>query len=276
MCYFISIDILLNSHVITTLMDYSVMNIKINDNSIKVDSDITIKKLLSVNLLRMEKFDCSIKVNNNNISLKNYNNNLYEGDNVTLKIEKRKSINLGLLRGAVSVFQKAINRIKNFNFAFVKILIYKWSSPYFSLKTNSKKGVFFAPNKTTLGRFQSILSSEPDTIEWIDSFHKTDVLLDIGANVGTFTIYAGQLGNKVISVEPLWSNYSVLCENITINNLTENIFPLNLALNDKNNIEKLFISSSEAGSSHNTVDKSVVQSVMVDSNKFLNIMGGGN
>jgi FkbM family methyltransferase len=248
------------------------MKIKINNNSVTLDKDTTIEKLLSKGILRMEKFDCLVKVNNKKVSFKNYSNKLYDEDDVSIKIKKRKDINLGLVKRIISFFQRVVKIVRRYNLAIAKVSFYEAIKPCFPLKILGG-GSFYAPNKTTLGRFQSMPTNEPDTIEWIDGFNKTDVLLDIGANVGTFTIYAGHLGNKVISVEPLWSNYATLCENIILNNLTENITPLNLALSDRNGIEELVISSTESGASHNSIDVDVIQSQFIKDNPFLNVMG---
>ena len=248
------------------------MKIKINNNSVTLSKDTTIEKLLSKGILKMEKFDCLVKVNNKKVSFRNYGNKLYDEDDVSIKIEKIKDINLGFVKTIISFFQRAVKRFKNYNLAIAKVSFYEAIKPCFPLKVCGG-GSFYAPNKVTLRRFQSILSNEPDTIEWIDSFNKTDVLLDIGANVGTFTIYAGHLGNKVISVEPLWGNYATLCENIILNNQTENITPLNLALGDRNGIEELVISSTESGASHNSIDADVVQSQFIKDNPSLNVMG---
>ena len=61
-----------------------------------------------------------------------------------------------------------------------------------------------------------------------------DVVLDLGANVGDFTIVASKkAGEKgiVVAVEPNPYYYSLLLENIRINKL-QNVIPLNLAITD--------------------------------------------
>lgn len=58
-----------------------------------------------------------------------------------------------------------------------------------------------------------------------------EVVLDIGAHIGKYTIAAaksvGQEG-RVIALEPDKKNYATLCKNVVLNNV-ENIFALNLA-----------------------------------------------
>jgi len=56
----------------------------------------------------------------------------------------------------------------------------------------------------------------------------TGVVLDIGANIGTFSIQAAALGaKKVIAVEPERENYIMLCENVKHNNFEDIIISVN-------------------------------------------------
>ena len=67
--------------------------------------------------------------------------------------------------------------------------------------------------------------SEPETFEWIRGhLNENEVLWDIGANVGVFSLYAA-LGhkNKVLSIEPSAESYSTLNANIRLNDLEEYI-----------------------------------------------------
>lgn len=63
-----------------------------------------------------------------------------------------------------------------------------------------------------------------------------DVIIDIGANIGCFTVLASSLvGNsgRVISIEPDPETYKQLLFNIELNNLS-NVTPLNLAITSEN------------------------------------------
>ena len=63
--------------------------------------------------------------------------------------------------------------------------------------------VFATPNQMTKWRADSIYEKEPCTLEWIDSFAADDVLFDIGANVGMYTIWAAATrGCRVFAFEP--------------------------------------------------------------------------
>ena len=57
-----------------------------------------------------------------------------------------------------------------------------------------------------------------------------DVLWDVGANIGGYSLIAAALGAKVVAVEPAASNASALAENAALNSLTQSVIPLQIAL----------------------------------------------
>lgn len=59
-----------------------------------------------------------------------------------------------------------------------------------------------------------------------------DVIADVGANIGLTSILFSRLGCNVVSFEPSPSTYSILCENIQRNHLS-NVVPVNVGLGDK-------------------------------------------
>jgi FkbM family methyltransferase len=63
-------------------------------------------------------------------------------------------------------------------------------------------------------------AKEPDTIQWLENNLKEgDVFYDIGANVGAYGFVAASLIKEgvVVSVEPSFSTYKTLCNNIILN-----------------------------------------------------------
>jgi FkbM family methyltransferase len=96
-----------------------------------------------------------------------------------------------------------------------------------------------------------LFSKEPETIDWINTFSKDDILFDIGANVGVYSIYAGANDIKVFSFEPESKNYSLLNTNIFLNNLSEKVTALNIALNDSDLLDNLYLPNFEVGSALN-------------------------
>ena len=47
-------------------------------------------------------------------------------------------------------------------------------------------------------RASTFESKEPETLAWIDGFKKNDSLLDIGANIGMYSLYAAKKGVKYL------------------------------------------------------------------------------
>ena len=74
--------------------------------------------------------------------------------------------------------------------------------------------------------------------------NKNDVVFDIGANIGSFTLLAAQkLQNtgKIYAIEPDDDNFEILCENIKINNLT-NVVPIKKGLWSKKETKVFYLS----------------------------------
>ena len=58
---------------------------------------------------------------------------------------------------------------------------------------------------------------EPWTVAMIERMEPGDVLYDIGANVGAYTLVAAALHHRVVAIEPGYANYARLCQNLTMN-----------------------------------------------------------
>jgi FkbM family methyltransferase len=108
---------------------------------------------------------------------------------------------------------------------------------------------FLTPTPLLLGRSRTALSKEPDTVRWIDQFQADDVLWDIGANVGVFTLYAAIVRRaRVLAFEPSADNYMVLCRNVEINALDDRVIPYCVALSANTGLGVLNSQSRAMGS----------------------------
>lgn len=95
---------------------------------------------------------------------------------------------------------------------------------------------------------ERFFTDEPETLAWIDGFADGDVLLDVGANIGTYTLYAAMNpALTVISVEPNGINFGVLTEHLAMNGLGERVLPFCIALGNEHGVAKLHMSQTEAG-----------------------------
>jgi len=116
--------------------------------------------------------------------------------------------------------------------------------------------VYFIPNQNCLWRANTLQDKEPDTLNWIENFNKKDIMIDIGANVGMYSLWAAvKHGIKVYAFEPESQNYAVLCKNIMINNAADKVIGYCLAISDESTgneniyFDKLNLSSFAAGDS---------------------------
>jgi hypothetical protein len=65
---------------------------------------------------------------------------------------------------------------------------------------------------------RELAEREPETIAWIDDFLMPSRFWDIGANVGTYVLYAAlRPGVAVLAFEPAAASYAALCRNIEAN-----------------------------------------------------------
>lgn len=109
---------------------------------------------------------------------------------------------------------------------------------------------FNTPNKMTAWRVQSLFEKEPDTIRWIESMDEGATLLDVGANVGMYSVLAAVTRRvRVHAFEPESQNYALLNANIAANNLSEQVVAYPLALSDVAKLDRLYLSDFSAGGS---------------------------
>lgn len=103
-----------------------------------------------------------------------------------------------------------------------------------------------------LFRCETYEAKEPETLDWIDQVKDEEVLFDIGANIGLYTLYAAKCRNcRVIAFEPESQNFSRLVSNIYLNKL-ENVTPYCLAVSNKTSLDVLYVTGMIAGDSqHN-------------------------
>jgi FkbM family methyltransferase len=82
----------------------------------------------------------------------------------------------------------------------------------------------------------SSCEKEPWTVRWIEDYLKPgEVLYDIGANVGAYTLLAAvaKPGLRVVSFEPGPANFAALCANVELNAVGERVIAVPLALGDR-------------------------------------------
>jgi len=108
----------------------------------------------------------------------------------------------------------------------------------------------------SLWRAKTFWSKEPETIEWLNFYANQKkvacrTLVDVGANVGIYTLYWCSLSIKsfAVSVEPFGANFKLLVSNIEMNEFTSRVKLVNKPLSSQNGYGVYEISDYRPGSS---------------------------
>jgi len=117
---------------------------------------------------------------------------------------------------------------------------------------------FDANDELHLLRANWLDKKEPETLEWIDGFGQGEVLYDVGANVGVFSLYASlHRGCEVYAFEPEAKNYACLNKNIYLNRLGRRVKALNVGLHDATSIEFLQLHDLASGAALHSVGEAI-------------------
>ncbi len=110
------------------------------------------------------------------------------------------------------------------------------------------------------GKTKILFSSHPhDMITFFVVFLKREygrikadsVVIDIGANIGVFSLYAALSGaKKVYAFEPSKEAFEILCKNISLNNFSDIIIPINKAVS---NVDDLILQFPYSSSPYNSI-----------------------
>ena len=114
-----------------------------------------------------------------------------------------------------------------------------------TLAVETPKGTlsFVLLGKTSGGRAMTVLTKQPATIEWIDSFQPGSVFWDIGASVGVFSVYAAlATDTTIVAFEPAAVNYYLLSANCEANKLQDRVDCLLVGVGRQRSIARLEVS----------------------------------
>ena len=152
----------------------------------------------------------------------------------------------------------------------VMFKIKNWTCPifhYFNLKNNECVAEF-------RNGIKCIIRNRSDTVVFLENFFldnydrvegftikEKDVIVDIGAHVGYFTIYAAKKAKrgKVISFEPSKESFKVLKNNLKINNI-QNVNVENIGVRNESGTSTLYVDEdNEIGNSMFSNDKNLIK-----------------
>jgi len=107
-------------------------------------------------------------------------------------------------------------------------------------------------------RAQHILTKEPDTISWLNKLQPNELFIDVGANIGIYSLYAAAVrGSRVIAFEPEAQNFAALVKNISLNNLGDRVSAWPYALSSKSGPLELNLTAITAGGSQHTAGEPI-------------------
>ena len=94
----------------------------------------------------------------------------------------------------------------------------------------------------------SLFDYEPIETELVKStVKKNDITIDVGANIGYYTLLMAKIGAFVHSYEPEPNNFKLLSTNVHQNNFSKYVTLNNKAVSNFNGISKLFLSQNTPG-----------------------------
>jgi FkbM family methyltransferase len=100
-------------------------------------------------------------------------------------------------------------------------------------------------------------SKEPWTVGWIEGWlGPGETLYDVGANVGAYSLVAAaQHGGdvRVLAFEPGYATFASLCENVMLNDASDRVVPLPVALGAEAKLATMEYHETEAGGAQHSV-----------------------
>jgi FkbM family methyltransferase len=131
---------------------------------------------------------------------------------------------------------------------------YERLNPHCEVMHEGVRMVFATPTTFTQWRVTTIHKKEPWTLEWIGGFQAGDILLDCGANVGMYTIWAAATRQATVyAFEPEAQNYALLNRNIMLNNLIHIVKAYCMGLSNQNGFFDLHMADLRVGGSNHAV-----------------------
>jgi FkbM family methyltransferase len=123
-------------------------------------------------------------------------------------------------------------------------------TPYWTIDTSAGPLVFAGASVRALHDAHGFDRDEPETVAWIEGMAATDVLWDIGANVGLYAIFAAKRGVRVLAFEPAASTMAALTRNIELNGVSDKVAAYGVALSDQTKLDALYMDSARTEAGH--------------------------
>ena len=147
---------------------------------------------------------------------------------------------------------------KNIKYYIIKKLLLNKTKVFYKNKFLLSIRNYGDESRFRADNFFSKNFGEYQTVEWIKGFDKSSNFIDIGANVGIFSLFAAKRNHKVISIEPESLNFALLNLNIFDNKLNKNISAYPLSIDKKSKLSHLNIHKFGWGNAMHSFDAEII------------------
>jgi FkbM family methyltransferase len=122
------------------------------------------------------------------------------------------------------LFKSTLRVLGNRNKSLILAWLSENNKPFIEKVIDNEILKYYCPSTLSLSRSKYFIETEPETIEWLNQISRGEDLLEIGSNIGNYSIYAAKIRKcNVIAIEPYYRNFSTLVDNIILNNEGEKI-----------------------------------------------------
>jgi len=174
-----------------------------------------------------------------------------------------------LLRYLLSKFVKFLHKVLFLNFNSVySNEFFQQTNLVYKLNFDNRVIFFKTGHNRLLWRAKSFFSEEPLMIEWLKTFNSKDIFLDIGANVGTYTIPALSKKAKVYACELDPRNCSIIVENVFLNNFFDNFYLFPFGFSDFNSFQDIFYRDFSVGDALQSISRPSLIPSVASNKKF--------
>lgn len=109
-----------------------------------------------------------------------------------------------------------------------------------------------------IGGIEYETTKEPETVEWLDRIPAGETLWDIGANVGSYSLYAAkQRDIEVLAFEPHYANFFALNENIRLSQIGDKVRAYCIAFSSEQILSPFYANHTVVGGSGSNLGTNV-------------------
>ncbi len=128
-------------------------------------------------------------------------------------------------------------------------------NPFTSIYFKNKKFFFKTGHGRLLWRAKSFHTEEKMMVKWLETFKKNDIFLDVGANIGIYSVPATYVCDHVYACELDPLNIGTLKENIFLNRITNKITIIPFPAISSSKVVKIYYRDFSLGDAFQSVNR---------------------